>query len=327
MSEAFEAFHILQKLPTFIMTVQRKAREMHKKEKALFLLHWKQAKQAVALCIAGPCFSADVAREQEVDGFSDDQAAYHTGHLLEAGSNTTSNTLYAFVQAMLLFPEVQARGQQEIDRVAGPNHLPDLTDMAKLPYVRAMMKESMRWFPTGPLGFPHAVTKDDTYRGYCIPAGATVAINIYGIHMDPARYPEPRRFNPDRHKEDSLSSADSAANPDVSKRDHFAFGAGRRICPGMHIVDRSLFFGIARLLWAFDIKPHVLPDGSSPKVDPDKYTHGFVCRPESFEASITPRSAERERIIRREWNIAKMGLDPETLQWRELPEGMKKQKL
>ncbi|KAI9871957.1 MAG: hypothetical protein M1823_008303, partial [Watsoniomyces obsoletus] len=103
-----------------------------------------------------------MAQAQSKDGFSDDQAAYISGTLLEAGSDTTSSTLYGFVQAMLLYPEVQKKAQQEIDDVVGPDRLPTMDDEPELPYIRACIKETLRWMPTTILGaVPHAVTKDD----------------------------------------------------------------------------------------------------------------------------------------------------------------------
>jgi cytochrome P450 len=79
---------------------------------------------------------------------SDDQAAYISGTLLEAGSDTTSSTLYGFFQAMVLFPEVQKKAQEELDRVIGKDRLPEMEDMDSLQYIRGCMKECLRWMPT-----------------------------------------------------------------------------------------------------------------------------------------------------------------------------------
>ena len=70
--------------------------------------------------------------------------AYISGTLLEAGSDTTSSTLYAFVQAMLLYPEAQRRGQEQIDKVIGDKRMPIMDDAAQLPYIRSLMKETLR---------------------------------------------------------------------------------------------------------------------------------------------------------------------------------------
>jgi cytochrome P450 len=175
--------------------------------------------------------------------------------------------------------------------------------------------------PTTILGaVPHATTADDRYKGFLIPKGAGVMNNAWAINMDPTRAPEPRKFNPDRHVNDHLSLYDSASNPDGTKRDQFTFGAGRRICPGMHVAERSLFLGIARILWAFDIVPKVGADGKPILPDQEKLTQGFVCMPEVFAASIVPRSAERAEIVRREWKVCEESLlDAGTKQWISSP--------
>ena len=185
-------------------------------------------------------------KAQESEGFNDDLAAYASCSILEAGADTTSNTLYGFVQAMMLFPDVQRKLQACIDEVVGEDKLPSMEDYARFPYVRCCIKESLRWMPTTPMAFPHAVTQDDEYRGYRIPKASTVVVNAYTIQMDEKRHSEPRRYNPDRYKDDHTSLAESMASADVARRDVFIFGAGRRACPGMHVAERSLFLGIAR---------------------------------------------------------------------------------
>ncbi|KAH8649736.1 putative cytochrome P450 [Tricladium varicosporioides] len=312
-------FPLLRKLPDFVLPAQKKAKELHKHEKALYLGHWLNAKDEFQRGLIKPCFCVGMAEAQKVDGFSDDQAAYISGTLLEAGSDTTSSTMYAFVQAMLLFPEVQKKAQREIDHVIGLDRMPTMDDEPNLQYVRACMKETLRWMPTTILGaVPHATTQNDTYMGYFIPRGAGVMNNVWAIHMDPKRHPSPRTFDPERYINDYQSLADAAANPDATKRDQFTFGAGRRICPGIHVAERSLFLGMSRILWAFDIEPQI--DGQGRKIlpDPNKLTQGFVCMPEEFPVVIKPRSRERAEKVAKEWEDAQREcLDPETKQWRQ----------
>lgn len=84
----------------------------------------------------------------------------------------------------------------------------------------------------------------------------------------------------------------------------------------MHVAERSLFLGISRLLWAFDIGPANSSDGKPILPDPDKLTQGFVCMPEEFPAKITPRSEARASVVRAEWKKAETELlDPDTKQW------------
>jgi len=266
-----EVWPLLRWLPDFLAPDKKRAKELHKKELKMYKGHRLDAKEKRRQGALRPCFCADMAKVQEAEGFSDDLAGYTSGSMLEAGSDTTSNTLYGFVQAMLLFPDVQRKLQEEIDAVVGPDRLPQMSDYTNLPYVRCCIKETLRWMPTAISGFPHAVTQDDTYRGYRIPKGAGVMLNVYAIQMDPERYPEPRRFNPDRYENDTLSLSDSATTQDPSKRDNFVFGAGRRICQGMHVAERSLFLGVARLAWAFDITPE--KDEKGRDVLPDPYVN------------------------------------------------------
>lgn len=121
---------------------------------------------------------------QKEEGFSDELAAYISGSLLQAGSETSSAILVGFVQAMVIFPEVAKKAQEEIDLVCG-DRLPDLNDVRELPYIRACMKESLRWMPGVPLGVPHAATQDNEYMGYLIPKKATIILNVWyvAIHI------------------------------------------------------------------------------------------------------------------------------------------------
>jgi cytochrome P450 len=80
---------------------------------------------------------------------------------------------------MALFPEVQKRAQDEIDRVVGRGRLPEFTDRENLPYVDAVVKEALRWHPIGPMGLPHRTTADDVYNGYLIPKGSLILPNIW----------------------------------------------------------------------------------------------------------------------------------------------------
>ena len=126
-----------------------------------------------------PCFCNDLLRAQQKEQFSDAAAGYISGSLLEAGSDTTANTLYGFIQAMVVWPEVQKKAQEEIDRVVGPTRLPTIDDYPNLPYIRSCIKETVRCMPTIVLGMPHAAVKEDEYMGYRIPQGATVINNVW----------------------------------------------------------------------------------------------------------------------------------------------------
>ncbi len=89
------------------------------------------------------------------------------------------STMQTFFLAMTLYPEVQLKARQEIDRVVGTHRLPTLEDRPNLPYVEAVVKEAFRWHPIAPMGLPHVSAADDTCNGYFIPKGAMLLPNIW----------------------------------------------------------------------------------------------------------------------------------------------------
>ncbi|KAK7739653.1 hypothetical protein SLS53_005620 [Cytospora paraplurivora] len=323
-----DVFPIIRHLPSLIVPVKKRALQLHLKEKAFNLKGWMEIKQQIRDGTAKQCSSVELFKAQEIEGFDDDLAAYTSGVFHEGGSGTTAAVLRSFIMAMLLFPEVQLKAREELDNVCG-DRLPTVDDEKDLPYVRACVKEALRWSPILAMAVPHAVTKDDMYQGYKIPKGATVLLNTYAISRDPSRYENPRVYDPSRFLGDSTTAAESASCPDVSKRDHFAFGAGRRICPGMHIAEKSLFLGISRLLWGFDFsKAKRMTTSSDGKEiwedvtpDQDDLTEGVLTEPVPFPASVTPRSELHARVIRAAWKDRQEVLD-EKGQWKEVPEGI-----
>ncbi|KAK7745568.1 hypothetical protein SLS53_003068 [Cytospora paraplurivora] len=306
---------VLRGLPAWLLPIKKEGQKIHREERRLFKRLYLDNKEKL---------EKGKAKLQREEGFTDDVAAYISGALLQAGSETTATILIGFVQAMVIFPEVAKAAQAQLDAICG-DRMPDLDDWDKLPYIRACAKESLRWMPGFFLGIPHAVTQDDVYGEYHIPKDATVIINVWSVHQDPRRHPDPRKFDPLRYIDDELSSNDSANSPDATQRDHFVFGAGRRRCQGMHIADRSIFLAISRMLWAFDFKRAVDPQtGREIVPDMDDVVDGMVSLPKPFKANIVSRSQSRAQSIRDEWATASTLLDPETLEWKTLPEGLRK---
>ncbi|ORY71931.1 cytochrome P450 [Pseudomassariella vexata] len=169
----FDVFPVIRRLPDFLLPIKMIGREIHKRERKLFMGHYLNARSQLNEGTSKPCCCIDLLRLQKAEDFSDDVACYMSGSLLQAGSETTSAILIGFVQAMVLFPEVSKEAQAEIDRVCG-DRLPDLNDFPNLPYTRGCIKESLRWMSTVILGVPHAVTQDYSYLGYKIPKDASV---------------------------------------------------------------------------------------------------------------------------------------------------------
>lgn len=300
-------YPIFRWLPKWLSAHKREALEHYNHEIKLYTSMYRRVKDAIQrAATSGPCVCEDVVALQAKEGYADDYTAHIPAQLWEAGSDTTSTELYGFLQALLLYPETQAKGHAELDAVIGNDRMPDLDDISRLPYVQASVKETLRWLPAAILGaFPHSTSNDDTYLGYCIPKDAIVMLNIWNIHRDPKRYPNPSAFDPQRFYGDLSTATESANSIDVSRRDHFGFGAGRRICPGLNVAERSMLLGIARIFWAFDVKPKIGDDGKAKLPIQDDFVPGFVAIPKTFDVLIEPRSEAKRKIIMDEWEAAK----------------------
>ncbi|XXG96065.1 hypothetical protein Hte_002342 [Hypoxylon texense] len=145
-------------------------------------------------------------------------------------------------------------------------------------------------------------------------------IDRVAIHNDPNRYPNPRKFDPTRWANDNQSSYESARNPDVTQRDHYSFGVGRRMCLAMNLVDQSLFLAISRLLWAFDFN-RAIDQKTKEEIIPDMedLASGLFTMPNPFRARIVPRDQSRIDRIRQDWLQASEELLDQDMQWREVP--------
>ena len=80
---------------------------------------------------------------------------------------------------MAMYPEVQKKAQEELDRVVGSARLPEFEDRESLPYLNALIKELFRWHPITPIAVPHRTVADDIYNGYFIPAKTIIAVNVW----------------------------------------------------------------------------------------------------------------------------------------------------
>jgi len=207
-----------------------------------------------------------------------------------AGANTSITGLKFFILAMMVFPEVQRRAQDEIDCVVGGGRLPELSDRPQLPYCTALLKEIHRWNPILALGVPHATKAPDTYAGYFIPAKAIVIPNHWAMLMDPVEYPDPDIFNPERF----LPSPDKHMPRDPSK---IAFGFGRRVCPGEPLAENTIFLVATQILAVFNISKARSADGSVIESAVKISIEGIVRHPEPFQCTIEPRSTEAAGLV------------------------------
>lgn len=116
------------------------------------------------------------------------------------------------------------------------------------------------------------------------------------MHHDENRWEKPEDFIPERYA--SHPKLASQYTSDATARDHFGYGAGRRVCPGIHLAERNLFLAMAKLLWAFDFKKKEGDDG---KIES---SIGFLQCILEYDCQITVRSEKRAETIRHEFERA-----------------------
>ncbi|KDR68481.1 hypothetical protein GALMADRAFT_231148 [Galerina marginata CBS 339.88] len=200
----------------------------------------------------------------------------------------TVSVLGTFFYAMTISPNVQKKAQLEIDSIVGCDRLVDYCDRNSLPYVEAIYREVLRWRPVNPLGVPHYTSEEDFYNGFYIPKGTIVITNIWKMSHNSSKYDKPETFNPDRFfdREGNLPK----------EHDLYAFGFGRRICPGRYFASSTVWLVIASVLQTFHIeqKKDVLGNDIPLEV---QYSDGGISHPLPFECSITPRSAKTQELI------------------------------
>lgn len=202
------------------------------------------------------------------------------------GADTSATSLVNFVAAMVLNPRAQAKAQEEIDAVLGhATRLPNMSDRDRLPYVRNLILEVLRWYPVTPTGgSPHVCFKDDTYKGYHISKGTTIIGNLWAMSRDESVYKDPDVFNPDRFMDPSVPPLPG-------------FGWGRRKCPGVHFAEASLFIKIASLLATFTFSKKLDVKGEEITPEIEGAANALVLQLKPFEFELKPRSEKHYQLI------------------------------
>ncbi|KAF9048046.1 cytochrome P450 [Hymenopellis radicata] len=313
-----DAFPIFRKLPDILAPWRVAARKMHEWEMELWGGLLKDIQSDIDAGEAAPCFVGDYLKDRAEHGHAaapgcgitedgwlkDTLLAYTAGTVLEAGSDTTASTMQSFILFMLSHPAVLQKVRDEIDTVVGPDRMPSFDD--ELPYLVACIKETLRKRPPTIMGIPHSADQDEVYNGYLIPKGSTVIGNVWAMHMDATRYPNPTAFLPERWYVPGQPTRWGSGPTD---RDHYVFGWGRRFCQGYAIAEASLFIVLSRLVWGIDFQAPLDPT-SGKAVIPDiaddykTFSDGFVSIPLPYNVTFKARSEKHEQIIRRAYDEA-----------------------
>ncbi|KAJ0617692.1 putative cytochrome P450 [Helianthus annuus] len=172
-----------------------------------------------------------------------------------AGTDTTYGSLVWSISELIRHPRVMKKLQQEVTEVAQGRTMIYETDLEKMEYLKATIKETLRLYPPIPLLIPRESMQDVNVMGYDIPAGTQTIVNAWAIGRDPSLWEEPDEFRPERFLNSSIDY----------KGLHFEllpFGAGRRGCPGVQFAIVMYELALANVIYKFDLS---LPDGVKDK--------------------------------------------------------------
>lgn len=161
---------------------------------------------------------------------------------------------------LLKQPHLLKNATEELDAVIGRERWVEERDMARLPYIEAIMKETMRKHPVAVMLAPHLAMEDCNVGGYDICRGTRVFINTWGMGRDPSLWDSPEDFRPERF----LGKANSNIDVKGQSFELLPFGSGRRKCPGYSLGLKMIKSSLANMLHGFhwklpeDVKPEDL---------------------------------------------------------------------
>lgn len=164
-----------------------------------------------------------------------------------AGADTVTTTVEWGMAELLRDPKAMSKAKAELEQVVGKGKPVEESDIDRLTYLQAILKETFRLHPAAPFLLPRKAERDVELGGYVIPKGAQVLVNVWAIGRDPRTWENPEAFSPERFL--GLEIDVKGRNFELTP-----FGGGRRICPGYPLALRMLFLMLGSLINCFDWK-------------------------------------------------------------------------
>ncbi|XP_077233171.1 cytochrome P450 82C3-like [Tasmannia lanceolata] len=203
-----------------------------------------------------------------------------TLNLIIAGVENTVNTMVWMLSLLLNHPDVLEKVQAELDAQVGRDRVINGSDLTKLIYLQAIVKETLRLYPAAPLLVPHEAMEDCDVTGYRITRGTRLLVNAWMIHRDPNVWLDPEEFRPERF----LTTNADVDLKGQNNTEYMPFGTGRRACPGMGFALNVMQLTLARALQAFDWK-----SPSDVGIDMEEKNGVSLCKERPLEVLISPR--------------------------------------
>ncbi|XP_058082393.1 cytochrome P450 CYP82D47-like [Magnolia sinica] len=206
--------------------------------------------------------------------------------LIIAGSDTTTASLTWALCLLLNNRDVLKKAKDELDIHVGRDREVDECDINNLVYLQAIVKETLRLYPSAPVSVPHEATEDCQIGGFHVPASTRLFVNLWKLHRDPDVWSDPSKFQPER-----FIGGHADVDFKGQRLEYIPFGAGRRSCPGYALALKILHLTLARLLHDFDI--------TTPNDAPVDMSEGIgltLLKATQMEVILTPRRSSKSNL-------------------------------
>ncbi|KAL2488278.1 Cytochrome [Forsythia ovata] len=191
--------------------------------------------------------------------------------LILTGTESTSETITWALSLLLNNRRTLEIAYEELDIHVGRHRLVEERDINNLNYLQAIVKETLRLYPPGPLSGPREAMEDCYVGNYYVAKGTRLIVNLWKLHRDPKVWSNPDEFRPERFIEEHKN-----VNFKGQNFEYVPFSSGRRMCPGLTFGLQVVHLTLARLLQGFYVStpmniPVNMDEGlglALPKVEP-----------------------------------------------------------
>ncbi|KAJ3676503.1 hypothetical protein LUZ60_003915 [Juncus effusus] len=226
------------------------------------------------------CAMDHILEAEQKGEISHDNVLYIVENINVAAIETTLWSIEWGIAELVNHPEIQQTLLKEIETVLGPGAQVTEPDLMRLPFLQAVVKETLRLRMAIPLLVPHMNLLDAKLAGYDIPAESKILVNAWFLANDPTTWKNPEEFRPERFLEEE---AKVEANGNDFR--FLPFGVGRRSCPGIILALPIIGITLGRLVQAFELLPPPGEQKLDTKEKPGQFSNQIfkhatvVCKP------------------------------------------------